>query len=194
MIAVKNMPSFQDLTILADLSPSPGYTRGFSYCVKITNQEKYPDYWLFLQISSANPNLPPSPYILIQPGECVPVSGYRPIATILAIAKNKVQPKDLENSSAELEVWPLFSKSTILQNINLQNALIKGTPTIKPPSEVPVIYSKVEDNFQVKSLNLDGLQLSLVKQDRQLALNWLVFLVIGIAILGWIIISRRRKK
>ncbi|MBD2047421.1 hypothetical protein H6F78_17785 [Coleofasciculus sp. FACHB-64] len=189
---VVNMPYFQGLTILADLPPSPGYTRGFSYCVKITNQEKYPDYWLFLQISSVNPHARPSPYILIQPGECVPVIGYRPIATISAIAKNKVQPKDLENSS---EVWSLFSKSTILQNINLQNALIKGTPTIQPPSQLPVIYSKVEDNFQVKSLNLDGLQLSLVKQDRQLLpLTWLVFPVMGIAILGWIIIFRRRKK
>jgi hypothetical protein len=184
LMIVVNMPYFQGLTILADLPPSPGYTRDFSYCVKITNQEKYPDYWLFLQISSVNPNAPPSPYILIQPGECVPVYGYRPIATISAIAKNKVQPKDLENSS----------QVTILENINLQNALIKGTPTIQPPSELPAIYQKVEDNFQVKSLNLDGLQLSLVKQDRQLALNWLVFPVIGIAILGWIIISRIRKK
>lgn len=179
-----NMLPFEHFTILADMPPSVGYTRDFSYCLKITNLEKYPDYLLFVQIGSIRPDPPIPPYVVIKTGECVPVSGYRPVARVAAISKDKVQPNDLANSSL----------GTILQNTNLQKALIKGTPTIEPPLQLPFIYqgTQIKDSFQIHSIGSNGLQLSLVNRSPQM-LNWIVFPLIGATILGWMIWRRKKQ-
>ncbi|WP_143171115.1 hypothetical protein [[Phormidium ambiguum] IAM M-71] len=173
---------------MADIAPDIGYTRDFSYCLKITNLEKYPNYLLFVKIGSENPGIPTKPYKLIQAGDCVSLIGYRPIATIAAISKDRVQANDLENSEA----------GTILKNTNLQTALIQGKPIIEHPTVLPMTYtaSVVEDSFQIQSIDPNGLQLSLVARSSpvlpKLILNWIIFPLVGVGILVWFI--RRRKK
>ncbi|OKH33479.1 hypothetical protein NIES2119_23160 [[Phormidium ambiguum] IAM M-71] len=180
--------SFKHFSILADIAPDIGYTRDFSYCLKITNLEKYPNYLLFVKIGSENPGIPTKPYKLIQAGDCVSLIGYRPIATIAAISKDRVQANDLENSEA----------GTILKNTNLQTALIQGKPIIEHPTVLPMTYtaSVVEDSFQIQSIDPNGLQLSLVARSSpvlpKLILNWIIFPLVGVGILVWFI--RRRKK
>lgn len=179
---------FKHFSILADMSPDIGYTRGFGYCLKITNLEKYPNYLLFVKIGSVNPGIPTKPYKLIQAGDCVSLTGYRPTAEIAAISKDRVQPNDLENSQ----------EGTILKNTNIQTTLIPGKPIIKHPLELPVTYtaSVVEDSFQIQSIDPNGLQLSLVDRSSpvlpKLILNGIIFPLIGVGILVWFI--RRRKK
>jgi hypothetical protein len=82
---------------LADLPPSVGYTGNFSHCLRITNLEKYPDYLVFVQIGQVTSDRPTSPYVLIQSSECISLNNNRSVATIAAIAKDKIKPKDLVN-------------------------------------------------------------------------------------------------
>lgn len=193
-----NMLLFKHFTILADFVPS-GYTRNFSYCPKITNLEKYPDYLLFVHINSEGIRYSSDKYVLLKTGECVPVSGLgwrRTVVKIAAISKDKVKSDDLKNSSL----------GTSLQNTNLQNALIQGTPTIEIPRQVPLFYEgkQIEVSFKINFITPMGLQLSLVNpstnplvnrsihQSPQV-LNWIVFPLIGAVILGWMIWRRKKQ-
>ena len=81
--------------VIADLPPSPGYTRAFSYCFEITNLDEYPDYLVFFQRSSERKEDVTTPYWLIEPGKCIPLNGYRPLAIISALPKKEVLPTDL---------------------------------------------------------------------------------------------------
>jgi hypothetical protein len=170
--------------ILADLPPNPGYTKNFNYCFKITNLDKYPKHSLFAQIGSARNKVSTEPYILVKAGQCIPIKGYMPLANITAIAKTKVQPKDLQNTSS----------GTILKNTQLQKSLVQGTPTIYPPNALPIINEgkTIEASFKIQSIDSKGLKLAPVKDPISM-LNIVLFPVLGMAIIGGIVWHRRRN-
>jgi hypothetical protein len=135
--------------LLADVPLPNGATQNFQYCVKITNLNKYPNYLLFAQVSSATAS--PSAYIQIQSGRCLRVEGYRSSLNITAIAKNRVQPNDLKKTPAGI----------VLKNPQLQKSLIIGTPRIGRPMTMPMINEgrKIEAKFEIQSIDPQGLQL-----------------------------------
>jgi hypothetical protein len=170
--------------ILADVAPNPGYTKNFNYCIKITNLNKYPNHLLFTQVGSARDRVSTEPYILMKAGQCIPVKGYMPLANITAIAKNKVQRKDLQTTSA----------GTILKNTKLQKSLVQGTPTIYPPNALPIINEgkTIEAGFKIQSIDSKGLKLTPVDNPVSM-LNIVLFPLIGVAIIGGLIWHRRRN-
>jgi hypothetical protein len=170
--------------ILADVAPEVGYTKNFNYCFKIANLNKYPNHLLFTQVGSARDRVSTKPYILVKTGQCIPIEGYMPLANITAIAKNKVQRKDLQTTSS----------GTILNNTKVQNSLIKGSPTIYPPNVLPIINEgkKIEANFNIQSIDSKGLKLIPIKDPISM-LNIVLFPLIGIAIIGGIVWNRQRK-
>jgi hypothetical protein len=171
--------------ILADVAPNPGYTKNFNYCFKITNLNKYPNHLLFAQVGSARDRVSTEPYILLKAGQCIPIKGYMPIANITAIAKNKVQRKDLQTTSS----------GTILKNTKLQKSLVKGTPTIYPPNILPIINEgkTIEAKFKIQSIDSKGLKLAPI-QDPISMLNIILFPILGMAIIGGIVWNRQRNR
>jgi hypothetical protein len=170
------MSLLNPLPILADVAPNPGYTRNFNYCFKITNLNKYPQHLLFVEIRSAISDTITEPYFLVKAGKCIPIKGYRPVATIAAIPKNKVQQKDLQNKRS----------GTILKNTKLQKSFIKGNSDILlPPNAVPIINEgkTIEGRFKIESIDRNGLKLAPLS-DSISTLNILLFPLIGIAIIG----------
>jgi hypothetical protein len=170
--------------ILADVAPDVGYTKNFDYCIKITNLDKYPKHLLFTQIGSARNLVSKEPYILVKAGQCLPVKGYMSLANITAIAKNKVQGKDLQTTSS----------GTILKNTKLQKSLVQGTPTIYPPNALPIINEgkKIEGSFKIQSIDSKGLKL--VPVDNPISmLNIVLFPLIGITIIGGLMWNRQRN-
>jgi hypothetical protein len=170
--------------ILADVAPNPGYTKNFNYCFKITNLDKYPKHLLFAQVRSVTEGVSSTPYILVKAGQCIPIQGYRPSANITAIAKNKVQRKDLQTTSA----------GTILKNTKLQKFLVQGTPTIGRPYALPIINEgkTIEAGFKIQSIDSKGLKLAPVENPVSM-LNIILFPLVGIAIIGGIIWNRQRN-
>jgi hypothetical protein len=170
--------------ILADVAPDAGYTKNFNYCFKITNLNKYPNHLLFAQVGSARDRVSTEPHILLKAGQCIPVKGYMPIANITAIAKNKVQRKDLQTTSS----------GTMLNNTKLQKSLVKGTPTIYPPNILPIINEgkTIEASFKIQSIDSKGLKLAPIKDPISM-LNIILFPLIGMAIIGGIVWNRQRK-
>ncbi|MBW4621390.1 MAG: hypothetical protein KME17_18770 [Cyanosarcina radialis HA8281-LM2] len=180
------MLSFTPSFILADVAPPPGYTSNFDYCVKIVNLEKYPNYLVFINISSANLSLPTSGYLLVKPNQCLPLAGYRPIAKIAAIAKNRVNSTDLKQTDSQ----------TILQNKNLEKSLISANIDIPRPSTLPIIYEgqKVEESIQIQSLDPNNLALSTIAKSPPQIFNWIFLPPLGLAILGWVCWKQRNQK
>jgi hypothetical protein len=170
--------------ILADVAPDAGYTKNFNYCFKITNLNKYPNHLLFAQVGSARDPVSTEPYILLKAGQCIPIKGYMPIANITAIAKNKVQRKDLQTTSS----------GTMLKNTKLQKSLVKGTPTIYPPNTLPIINEgkTIEASFKIQSIDSKNLKLTPIKDPISM-LNIVLFPLIGMAIIGGIVWHRQRK-
>jgi hypothetical protein len=170
--------------ILADVAPNPGYTKNFNYCFKITNLDKYPKHLLFTQIGSVRDRVSTEPYLLVKAGQCIPIKGYMPLANITAIAKNKVQRKDLQTTSS----------GTILKNTKLQKSLVQGTPTIYPPNALPIINEgkTIEANFKIQSIDSKGLKLAPVDNPVSM-LNIVLFPLIGTAIIGGLIWNRQRN-
>jgi hypothetical protein len=168
--------------ILADVAPNAGYTRNFEYCIKITNLNKYPNYLLFAQIRS--PTSKPGAYMQIQADRCLPINGYRPVANVVAIAKNKVKTSDLSQTST----------GTFLKSPKLEKLLITGTPSIVRPSSLPIINNgqTIEASYEIQSLDRQSLKLIRVTESTPI-LNILLFPTIGIAILGWIVWKRQHK-
>ena len=169
--------------ILADVAPQAGSTKNFNYCFKITNLNKYPNHLLFAQVGSAREQVSTQPYILVKAGQCIPIKGYMPLANITAIAKNKVQRKDLQTTSA----------GTILNNTKLQKYLVKGTPTIYPPNVLPIINEgkTIAASFKIQSIDRNGLKLAPIKDPISI-LNIVLFPLIGMAIIGGIVWNRQR--
>jgi hypothetical protein len=178
------MSFFDQSLILADVAPNPGYTKNFSYCFKITNLNKYPNYLLFAQVGSSIKQVSTEPYLLVKSGQCIPVNGYLPMANITAIAKNKVQPKDLQNTNL----------GTIIKNTKIQKSLIKSSPTIYPPNAVPIINEgkRIEGSFKIQSIDSKGLKLSPIN-DQISILNIILFPLIGSTIIGGMIWNRKHK-
>lgn len=170
--------------ILADVAPNPGYTKNFSYCFKITNLNKYPNYLLFAQVGSSIKQVSTEPYLLVKSGQCIPVNGYLPMANITAIAKNKVQSKDLQSTNV----------GTILKNAKIQKSLIKGSPIIYPPNAVPIINEgkTIEASFKIQSIDSKGLKISPIN-DRISMLNIILFPLIGSVIIGGMVWNRKRS-
>lgn len=179
------MPSFNDSIILADVAPPPGYTSNFDYCIKIVNLPKYPNYLLFINIGSANPSLPTSGYVLVKADQCMPLAGYRPVAKVAAIAKDRVNSKDLKPTDA----------GTILQNSHLEKDLIAANITIDRPGSLPFTYEgqKVEGSVQIESLDSNRLVLSIVEKSPPQIFNWIFLPPIGLALLGWIWWRRKHQ-
>jgi hypothetical protein len=179
------MSYFTNSLIIADVAPDAGYTRNFSYCIKINNLKQYPNYLLFAQTRSENSSIPPGAYIQIKSDRCIPIEGYRVIASITAIEKNKVQTKDLKNTDL----------GTVLQNTQLQKVLIKGTPNINQPHSVPIINEnkQIEAIYQIQSIDRSALKLISVSSSSSQILNTILFPAIGIAILGWIMWKRQQR-
>jgi hypothetical protein len=171
--------------ILADVAPDAGYTRNFSTCFKISNLNKYPKYLLFARTGSDIALVPTGEYVQIQPDRCLPLAGYRVVANITAIEKNKVKPSDLKTTSAGIT----------LRNTKLQKILIKGTPNIQQPHSVPIINEgkQIETIYKIQSIDRQGLKLDPVGSSSAPMLNLLIFPAIGIAILGWVMWQRNRK-
>jgi hypothetical protein len=170
--------------ILADALPSIGSTRNFKYCIKINNLAKYPNHLLFAQIASQNANIAASPYILITTDRCLDMNGYRPIANIVAIPKNKVTNKDLKVTKTE----------TTLNNPKLQKSPIKIKEPIYAPSSMPIINEgkNIQGIYEIKSIGKAELQLMQV--DDLAITNIIIFPLIGATILGWILWKRRQNK
>jgi hypothetical protein len=168
--------------ILADVAPNAGYTRNFEYCLKITNLGKYPNHLLFAQIRS--PTAKPGVYTQIQTDRCLPINGYRPVANVVAIAKNKVKKTDLAKTNTGI----------ILKNPKLEKSLIAGTSSIVRPSSLPIINSgqTIEASYEIQSIDTQSLKLIRVTESTPV-LNLLLFPTIGIAILGWIVWKRQHK-
>jgi hypothetical protein len=180
------MLSFNDSIILADVAPPPGYTSNFDYCIKIVNLEKYPNYLLFINIGSANPSLPTSGYLLVKTDQCVPLAGYRPVAKIAAIAKERVKSKDLKQTDS----------GTILENSNLEKELLIANTTIDRPYSLPVNYDgqKVEGSIQIQSIDSNNLVVAIAEKSPPQLLNWIFFPPIGLAILGWVWWRRKHQQ
>jgi hypothetical protein len=180
------MLSFNDSIILADVAPPPGSTSNFDYCVKIVNLQQYPNYLLFINIGSANPSLPTSGYLLVKADRCIPLAGYRPVAKVAAIAKERVNSKDLKQADS----------GTILQNLNLEKELIIANETIDRPYSLPFNHEgqKVEESVQIQSLDSNNLVISIVPASPPQLFNWVIFPPIGLAILGWVYWRRRQQK
>jgi hypothetical protein len=170
--------------ILADVAPDVGYTKNFTYCIKITNLDKYPKHLLFTQIGSARDKISAKPYVLLKNGQCTQIEGYMSLANITAIAKNKVQRKDLQTTSS----------GTILKNTKLQKSLVQGTPTIYPPNALPIINEgkKIEGSFKIQSIDSKGLKIVPVENPVSM-LNIVLFPLIGVAIIGGLIWNRQRN-
>lgn len=164
-----------------------GHTRNFTYCLKLANIGQYPNYLFFAKIGSINPNLPHLPYVLFQANQCLPVSGYRPITTIVAIAKSEVVPNDLEFSAA----------GTVLSDAKTQalgQNFIEADPTIKSPFDLPLFYfgQQIEDTYHVQLVTSTDLQIAFVNRSPQL-LHWIIFSVVGMITVGWMLWQRRRS-
>ncbi len=170
------------------MPPPPGLTTKFDYCFKVVNLDRYPDHLFFARLGSQNPNLDVF-YRLIEPNTCIDPAGYRPIITITAIPKNQIQPKDLKQPTPESE-YPAF---TTLQNKALQAKLIKGEPQIKPPLMVPILdeNGKMEDVIEIQTLTPDRLQLTVTRSTH--TLNWIIFPILGVILLGYLLWKRRRQ-
>lgn len=171
--------------ILADVPPNPGYTKNFNYCFKITNLNKYPQHLLFVEIRSAIEDTVTKPYFLVKSGQCIPIQGYRSVATIAAISKNKVRQKDLQNKSS----------GTILRNIKLQKSFIKGNSDILlPPGAVPIINEgkMIEARFKIESIDRNGLKL-VPLSDSISTFNIILFPLIGLAIIGGMMCNYKRN-
>ncbi|WP_309738378.1 hypothetical protein [Chamaesiphon sp. OTE_20_metabat_361] len=171
--------------ILADVAPGAGYTRNFSTCFKISNLNKYPNYLFFARTGSEISLTPTGAYVQMQPDRCLPLAGYRVVANITAIEKNKVKPSDLKTTSS----------GRTLQNSKLQKTLIKSTQSIQQPHSVPIINEgkQIETIYKIQSLDRQGLKLAPVSSSAPPMLNFLIFPAIGIAILGWVLWQRNRK-
>jgi hypothetical protein len=164
-----------------------GHTRNFTYCLKLANIEQYPSYLFFAKIGSINPNLPHSPYVLFQANQCLSVSGYRPITTIVAIAKSEVNPNDLEFSTA----------GTVLSDTKTQalgKTFIEADPTIESPFDLPLFYfgQQIEDTYHVQSITSTDLRIAFVNRSPHL-LYWIIFSIVGMIIVGWMLWQRRRS-
>jgi hypothetical protein len=179
------MSFFNQPLILADVAPDRGYTKNFNYCFKITNLDKYPKHLFFTQIGSARDRVSTEPYILVKAGQCIPIKGYMPLANITAIAKNKVQRKDLQTTSS----------GTVLKNPKLQKSLVPGTPTIYPPNALPIINEgkTIEASFKIQSIDSKGVKLAPIKDPISM-LNIILFPLVGMAIIGGIVWNRQRKQ
>ncbi len=179
------MSLLNPLPILADVAPNPGYTKNFNYCFKITNLNKYPQHLLFAQIRSGIKDTITEPYFLVKSGQCIPIRGYRAVASIAAIPKNKVQQKDLQNKRP----------GTVLKNTKLQKSFIKGNSDILlPPGAVPIINEgkTIEGRFKIESIDRHGLKLAPLS-DSISALNIILFPLIGIAIIGGMMWNHQRN-
>ncbi len=169
--------------LLADVPPPDGFTRNFNYCIKINNLAKYPNHLLFAQIASQNGNIAASPYILIKADRCLDLKGYRPIANIVAIPKNKVKSKDLKVAKTE----------TTLGNPKLQISLIKLKEPIARPHSLSIINEgkNIQGIYAIKSIDKAGLQLTPVNESAMM--NIILFPLLGATILGWLVWKRRHK-
>jgi hypothetical protein len=178
------MSFFNQSLIFADVAPNPGYTRNFNYCFKIANLNKYPKHLLFAQVGSAREQVSTEPYLLVKSGQCISIKGYLPLANITAIAKNKVQLKDLQNTNL----------GTILKNAKIQKSLIKGSPIIYPPNAVPIINEgkTIEASFKIQSIDSKGLKLSPINDPISM-LNIILFPLIGSVIIGGMVWNRKRS-
>jgi hypothetical protein len=166
--------------------PSTGYTRNFDYCLKLINVDQHPNYLFFARIGSINPGLPTAPYILFQENQCVPIEGYRPVITVVAIAKTHITPGDLEPTSS----------GTILRDDRtkaLKQHWLEGAPQITAPLDQPIVYfgQQIEDRYQIQAITPTDVQLSLVERSPQIP-SWILFLTAGILVLGGIFWHRRR--
>ncbi len=174
--------------LLADVAPPIGFTTQFSYCFKVVNLDRYPDHLFFARLGSQNPTLPVF-YRLISPNTCINPAGYRPIVTITAIPKNQIQPKDLEQPNPALN----YRDFTILQNKALQAKLLKDETQIKPPRSIPMLYEngKLEDVIEIQTLTADSLQITVTRSTH--TLNWIIFPILGVILLGYLLWKRRRQ-
>ncbi len=171
--------------ILADVAPDAGYTRNFSTCLKISNLDKYPKHLLFARTGIEGTPARSDRYVQIQSDRCIPISGYRVVANISAIEKNKVKSSDLTKTSTGMT----------LNNPQLQQLLIKGTPSINAPHSVSIINEgkQIELLYKIQSIDSKGLKLAAVGSSSAQILNTILFPAIGMAILGWVIWQRNRK-
>ena len=175
-------------SLLADVPPPTGFTRNFDYCFKVVNLDRYPDHFFFARLGSQNPNNPIF-YRLIKPNTCIPASAYRPIVIITAIQKNQIQPNDLENLNED----PSQPTFIVLKDTALQAKLIKGEPKIQPPRDIPILYEngKMEDVIQIQTLTADSLQITVTRSTH--TLNWIIFPILGVILLGYLLWKRRRR-
>jgi hypothetical protein len=172
--------------LLADVGPSIGITGKFSYCFKVTNLDRYPDYLFFAALGSQNEMLTVQ-YLLISPNTCMAASGYRPITTITAIPKTQIKPEDLDTLN------PAAPEFISLVNETLKSKLLKGEPKITPPLYLPMIYegADMEDSIEIKTLTPDNLQITVTRSIH--TLNWIIFPILGTLLLGYLFWKRRRK-
>jgi len=70
---------------------TPGMSR-VSYCFKITNIDKYPDYLFLIMRKYEGPGYPSNE--LLKSGKCVDLSGYREYAEVYALKKSDINSEE----------------------------------------------------------------------------------------------------
>ncbi|MEO1432719.1 MAG: hypothetical protein AAFV71_27340 [Cyanobacteria bacterium J06633_8] len=122
---------------------TPGMSR-VSYCFKITNIDKYPDYLFMVVEKSENPGIPPWNKFL-KSGECYNLGGYRVYGEVYALKKSDVDLKeDIIGDFQRLKDFE--SKKT---------KLIPATRKINPIRRMKDVYQidKVARGYEISDIN-----------------------------------------
>ena len=122
---------------------TPGMIR-VSYCFKITNIDKYPDYLFMVVQKSDGPEIPPWNRLL-KSDKCYNLDGYRAYGEVYALKKSDVDLK--EDIIGEFEHLKDFE--------NKKAKLIPATRKINPIRRMKDIYQidKVVRGYEIDDIN-----------------------------------------
>ncbi len=108
---------------------SPGTSR-VDYCFQVANLNKYSNYLLIANIQSANPGL--GTYnVILKPGQCERLNGYRQYSNIYAIRKSQVKSQDIIINGNRESLKDFNSR---------KSQLIPAKNTINPVERLPDRY------------------------------------------------------
>ncbi|WP_414756220.1 hypothetical protein [Anabaena sp. CCY 9910] len=186
---------------------SPGESP-VSYCFKIANLDKYPNYLLIAHIKSQNPNLPTYNRIL-QSGKCLGLNGYREYSDVYAIKKSLLKFQDIVKSEEGESIKDLNSKKALLipaKNSIKSLRLLPDRYGIKEVADVleivaiapksldlkykEVVYTSKQGNSETKAYQ--------VQDTRPLpswskTLNWFNLIILGISLVGIMMAYKKLK-
>ncbi len=124
---------------------TPGMSR-VSYCFKINNIDKYPDYSIVALTKSENPGLGQSNKLL-KSSDCVDLSGYREYAEVYALKKSDINlESNINSKQIGGELKDFESK---------KSKLIPATINIVPIRRMKDIYqiARVAQAYEITDIN-----------------------------------------